>query len=929
MDDEKQEEIGEELEENDSPKQEELRVDTSDDTQSSIIQKATEAKEIIDKAKKIKMVAAALSAMSPLFLILLKIMLVFAIALLILTTILSFVDRIYIGMDKTYNFLKYGTAMESEDLFVEKLRAEYRKYHTFSNVEEEFDLPLIMATVNYARVIEPEGLNIEHIDTSISPKDTWQMLIPDNNVRFFYHVMHDELGEIYTFNPFERKLLAHMVGFRVDKKCVKKPKLGAGFFNDVSELGFEVANSLEDITKLLETVKLEMTAHDETLNKIISYTPFLKNIINKYGPAYTFLIDMMGAQDASVGTKFWERKIEGWAASLDKQNPAAFISRIHEASQESEVVCSDDEFAVPVLVVFMDYELYKQYLIDYFIPLFYIDCKNCPYRGLEEDDPFRQLVITRMANEIFTMRDLYREFIPKNITASGDMFIGMGAFILDPQKCSPAQTLETILDSPCFSSSYGPRGSFWTPGGMTGFFHQGIDFTQAEGSPIFAMASGKVVANGYGFVSGYGWHVYIDHGEIEGKHFLTRYAHMVKQSDLKVNDIVHGGDLIGYVGKTGRSTGDHLHFEIHVDGRHTDPIPYLRDILSGTSQFNNGGNIQHYLMSDHANVPYCELPDTLETNGQLPTSYAMIAHSLVQKTEPREVAEFICEKMPDNRQSIINSTLASQKFEIYSEKIPPGLQSISQALDAGGQILVHVNGGPFDQNKKGNYLAIVKYANGRYLVLDPTSEFRTQPQGYLGNDVSTRILNFIVSDDIWAFTSSSAGIGNPGGTLTAFNDKGWANHLAAEVKKSKLGSLKPKDANQFFQRGVVTNDGWGKILTAMSYLESSHQPGLTYDEGPKIMDRTTGKPALSTGLFQMSQGSIRGYKFPGYEKVTTNDLKDPYKNISIAVQLLEHWVEKDGCISCKAANSWRGGARYWAVLRDGKVETIRAAVLKK
>ena len=100
--------------------------------------------------------------------------------------------------------------------------------------------------------------------------------------------------------------------------------------------------------------------------------------------------------------------------------------------------------------------------------------------------------------------------------------------------------------------------------------HKGIDLSAPTGTPIYATADGHVERADW--FSSYGLYVQIDHGgELE-----TRYAHM---SRLAVKDgaFVRKGDIIGYVGSTGRSTGPHLHYEVRVSGEAVNPIPYMVD----------------------------------------------------------------------------------------------------------------------------------------------------------------------------------------------------------------------------------------------------------------------------------------------------------------------------------------------------------------
>ena len=98
--------------------------------------------------------------------------------------------------------------------------------------------------------------------------------------------------------------------------------------------------------------------------------------------------------------------------------------------------------------------------------------------------------------------------------------------------------------------------------------HKGIDIAAATGTPIYATADGYVSKADW--FSSYGKFVSIEHGA----RIQTRYAHM---SRIAVEDgtWVEKGDLIGYVGSTGRSTGPHLHYEVRIDGEAVNPVPYM------------------------------------------------------------------------------------------------------------------------------------------------------------------------------------------------------------------------------------------------------------------------------------------------------------------------------------------------------------------
>jgi murein DD-endopeptidase MepM/ murein hydrolase activator NlpD len=97
--------------------------------------------------------------------------------------------------------------------------------------------------------------------------------------------------------------------------------------------------------------------------------------------------------------------------------------------------------------------------------------------------------------------------------------------------------------------------------------HRGVDYGSPYGSPIYATGDGRVIHSGN--KSAYGKTVILKHGE----KYSTLYAHMSRISDKStVGKRVKQGDVIGYVGNTGRVTGTHLHYEFRVNGMQIDPL---------------------------------------------------------------------------------------------------------------------------------------------------------------------------------------------------------------------------------------------------------------------------------------------------------------------------------------------------------------------
>jgi murein DD-endopeptidase MepM/ murein hydrolase activator NlpD len=116
------------------------------------------------------------------------------------------------------------------------------------------------------------------------------------------------------------------------------------------------------------------------------------------------------------------------------------------------------------------------------------------------------------------------------------------------------------------SSVFGPRND-----PLTGVrsFHYGVDFAGKRGSPIIAVAAGIIAY--VGTRSGLGRLVVIDHGN----GYRTRYAHNL-QNKVKLGQRVDKGQIVATLGSSGRSTGNHVHFEVLKNGKPLDPMAFIR-----------------------------------------------------------------------------------------------------------------------------------------------------------------------------------------------------------------------------------------------------------------------------------------------------------------------------------------------------------------
>lgn len=159
---------------------------------------------------------------------------------------------------------------------------------------------------------------------------------------------------------------------------------------------------------------------------------------------------------------------------------------------------------------------------------------------------------------------------PRELETQGDLIARRLQAVQDVLETQDTRLISTPSIAPVMgiiTDGFGRRKDPFT--GRTAF-HRGLDLSARRGTPIKAPADGVVVfaaRNG-----GMGRMVRISHGF----GYTTVYGHLSK-IEVKPGDQIHRGDEIGLVGNTGRSTGSHLHYEVHVDGKAVNPLYYILD----------------------------------------------------------------------------------------------------------------------------------------------------------------------------------------------------------------------------------------------------------------------------------------------------------------------------------------------------------------
>lgn len=213
---------------------------------------------------------------------------------------------------------------------------------------------------------------------------------------------------------------------------------------------------------------------------------------------------------------------------------------------------------------------------------------NSVYRSIFESDPIPDSARAKSVEHIVELKkvsDMSEDYLVTNITSSLQNLFNRANFqqksfddiekLIDRKEdllaAIPAIQPVSNKDLERIASGFGYRID---PIYKIPKMHAGLDFTAPTGTPIYATADGTVSLAEFGS-TGYGNHVVVNHGF----GYETLYGHMVRIK-AKRGQKVKRGDIIGWVGSTGKSTGPHCHYEVHKNGTHVDPIYYFYNDLT-------------------------------------------------------------------------------------------------------------------------------------------------------------------------------------------------------------------------------------------------------------------------------------------------------------------------------------------------------------
>ena len=341
---------------------------------------------------------------------------------------------------------------------------------------------------------------------------------------------------------------------------------------DIASVNYEIRNlasQVGDVSAQLVPLERDLALHKEKLDRLNELYRLQTSRYEFYRKEYNALIDRLGNRLIDI----YEG---GEPSSLEVLLSAkTFTDLISQADYVNAIVAQDKHIAGQVGTVKQRVRRQREHT-KRFRALAAAETRTIALRAGQVRALRDELLASE--NRLASARASKRENL-RNVAESKKEYLHEAAGL-----AQASASLATQIQSAQANNSYAPPGDttpsaagfIWPVNGpvTSGFgmrwgrMHEGIDIGVPAGTPIHAAASGRVVYSGW--MGGYGNLVAIDHGS----GLSTAYGH---QSSVAVGNgqIVTQGHVIGYVGCTGHCFGDHLHFEVRINGSAVDPLGYL------------------------------------------------------------------------------------------------------------------------------------------------------------------------------------------------------------------------------------------------------------------------------------------------------------------------------------------------------------------
>lgn len=445
-----------------------------------------------------------------------------------------------------------------------KKMSELMNFYNNLELEEErvdeLDFPLLVATIGYGKKMSAEIFQDSEKFGSWASEDSLtnrdinffalETDINLDNAQSFYKWASVMLGTPYSLPDINfRGLSGNLVTGKVVSTCVSS---GSGEKVQTEE------ELIEEIIRIEKKFSGDSEESASLWDKILTI----------------FGIDYAGNEEAL------EDRLKGMLENLGNSDSeyADLEPYVNLDFYDPNLTCQGGTQLKHIYTKFMNYNQYKVYLEEVYVPETYINCEECILRGAS--DTYKKIRTTEIINDIFEMAEYYR------------LYSDMAAIDYDQvieeneQGISKIPGMTSPLKSSCtITSPYGMRG-------VT--FHGAVDTTSGGTVPLYAVADGvveKVIyytseTLAYNAELGFcpdpnnpsvannlssGIEVIIRH-EIDGITYRSRYVHLAPNSvTVSEGQEVKQGDKIANMGNTGCSTGQHLHFELSANGEIIDP----------------------------------------------------------------------------------------------------------------------------------------------------------------------------------------------------------------------------------------------------------------------------------------------------------------------------------------------------------------------